>query len=73
LVFLEHGFEEWRWSKSPHDCLDARVLSDEQIARPADFVAQHFGDARRDRWLSPIELAASSEAGASAAATRHAR
>lgn len=32
-VFLEHGFHQWEWAKTPHACFDARVLTDEQTAR----------------------------------------
>ena len=54
FVFLDHGFDEWGWARNPHACFDARVLSDEQIARLADFVAKRFGEQYRvpiaSRW-----------------------
>jgi hypothetical protein len=54
LVFLDHGFDQWGWAKSPHAFFDSRVLSDEQVARLAEFVAQHFGEQYRipisSRW-----------------------
>jgi len=54
FVFLEHGFDQWGWGRNPHNFFDARVLSDEQIARLAYFVARHFGDESRvliaSRW-----------------------
>jgi hypothetical protein len=54
LAFLEHGFDERGWARSPHAFFDARVLTDEQIARLADFVAEQFGEKYRvpiaSRW-----------------------
>lgn len=45
LVFLDHGFDEWGWAENHHAFFDARVLSDEQIARLAELVGRHI-DAR---------------------------
>lgn len=42
LVFLEHGFDEWEWAKKPFDFFDARILTDEQIARLAELVGRHI-------------------------------
>jgi hypothetical protein len=54
FVFLDHGFDEWGWAKSPHQFFDARSLSDDQIARLAESVAKHFGEQYRvpiaSRW-----------------------
>ena len=54
FVFLDHGFDEWGWGRSPHAFFDTRVLSDEQIACLAEFVSQHFGEQYRtviaSRW-----------------------
>jgi hypothetical protein len=41
LVFLDHGYDEWGWAKNPHAFFDARVLSDEQIARLTELVGRH--------------------------------
>jgi hypothetical protein len=49
FVFLDNGFDEWGWAKNPHACFDARVLTDEQIARLAEFVTRHFGEEYRVR------------------------
>ncbi len=54
FVFLDHGFDEWGWANQPFAFFDSRVLSDEQIACLAKFVARHFGDKYRipitSRW-----------------------
>ncbi len=54
FVFLDHGFDEWGWASSPHAYFDSRMLSDEQMARLAAFVARHFGEQYRapiaSRW-----------------------
>lgn len=47
LVFLNHGFDQWGWARSRHDCFDARVLTDDQVVRLAEFVARHFGEGYR--------------------------
>ena len=49
FVFLDHGFDQWGWARNPHSCFDARVLTDEQIGRMADFAARHFGEEYRVR------------------------
>ncbi len=52
FVFLDHGFDERVWAKSPHAFFDARPLTDEQIGRLAEFVARHFGEHYRVRIAS---------------------
>jgi hypothetical protein len=55
LVFLDHGFDEWGWGKNPHAFFEARLLTDDQIARLADFVGQHIDPRYRitvgSRWM----------------------
>jgi hypothetical protein len=41
FVFLDHGFDQWKWAKNPHAFFDARVLTDDQIARLAEIVGRH--------------------------------
>jgi hypothetical protein len=54
FAFLDHGFDQWGWAKSPHDFFDSQQLADEQIARLADFVAHNFSEEYRvligSRW-----------------------
>lgn len=54
LVFLDHGFDEWGRAENSHALFDARILSDEQIAKLADLVATHVDDRYRilisSRW-----------------------
>lgn len=54
FVFLDHGFDESGWGTSPHAFFDSRILSDDQITRLAQFVAEHFGEQYRipiaSRW-----------------------
>jgi hypothetical protein len=54
LVFLDHGFDQWGWAKNPQGFFDARVLTDEQIARLAKLVArqidQRYGVLVGSRW-----------------------
>jgi hypothetical protein len=42
LVFLDHGYDEWGRAENDHAFFDARVLSDEQIARLAELVGRHI-------------------------------
>jgi hypothetical protein len=54
LVFLDHGYDDWGRVENHHAFFDARVLTDEQIGRLADLVAEHI-DGRyrvpiRSRW-----------------------
>jgi|GEM_PF-1844155 hypothetical protein len=56
LVFLDHGYDETGWLKSKHDSFHARILTDSQLARLAQFVGSYISD--RDgkkvasRWTS---------------------
>jgi hypothetical protein len=52
FVFLDHGYDEWGWAQSPHQCFNSRILSDEQVARLANFVASYFGEQYRVRIAS---------------------
>jgi hypothetical protein len=52
FVFLDHGFDQWGWARSPHDYFDARVLTDDQIARLAEFVNAHVDSRYRVRVAS---------------------
>jgi hypothetical protein len=58
LVFLDHGYDEWGWAENHHAFFDARVLTDEQIARLAGLVGRHI-DARYEvtvgsRWQRSV-------------------
>jgi hypothetical protein len=54
LIFLDHGYDEWGWAENHHAFFDARVLSDEQITRLAELVAQYVDEHYRvpvgSRW-----------------------
>jgi len=51
LLFLDHGFDQWDWSKDHHAAFfDSRFLNDDQIARLADVVAIRIDD----RYRAPI-------------------
>lgn len=54
FIFLDHGYDERGWAKTPHVCFDSRILTDEQISRLADFTARHFSEKYRvlvgSRW-----------------------
>jgi hypothetical protein len=54
LVFLDHGFDQSGWAKRPHTFFYSHMLSDEQVARLAEFIAMHFGEQYRipiaSRW-----------------------
>jgi hypothetical protein len=45
VVFLDHGYDQWGWAENPHSFFDARILTDEQIARLAELAAKQV-DAR---------------------------
>ena len=55
FVFLDHGFDQWGWTRNPNAFFNSRDLSDEQVARLADFVATHLGEQYRvriaSRWM----------------------
>ena len=42
LVFLDHGYDDWGRAEDHHAFFDARVLTDEQIARLAELVGRHI-------------------------------
>lgn len=54
LVFLDHGYDEWGWADDHHAFFDSNTLTDEQITRLAELVANHIDESYRipisSRW-----------------------
>ena len=54
LLFLDHGYDEWGWSKDRHGFFTSRALTDAQIQRLARIVGNHIdavsGQVIASRW-----------------------
>ena len=54
MVFLDHGFDQFGWRENPNAFFDARILSEDQIARLAELVASSIDERYRvlisSRW-----------------------